>query len=306
MHWENKGVIFSCNKKYIWSQTHTQIPTVDLIESGVFRIYYSTRDSQNRSLTSYFDVSADNPAQIIYEHNKIILPLGERGTFDDCGVMPSCVINTDMGKYLYYTGWNVRNTIPYQLSLGLAVEENGCFRKFGKGPIMSRNIYEPYLCAAAYVLRKESIWHMWYTSGTGFEVVNNRVEPLYNIKYSHSVDGIHWEYRGQIAIDYNHGKECIARPCVVFEDGLYKMWYTYRGIVDYRTDKTQSYSIGYAESENGIDWIRMDEKIKLSNAEWDSEMQAYPYVVKHNGVKYMFYNGNGFGQTGIGYAVCNE
>jgi hypothetical protein len=32
-------------------------------------------------------------------------------------------------------------------------------------------------------------------------------------------------------------------------------------------------------------------------------MIAYPFVLKHKGQLYMFYNGNGFGKTGIGLAI---
>ena len=36
---------------------------------------------------------------------------------------------------------------------------------------------------------------------------------------------------------------------------------------------------------------------------WDSEMVAFAYVYKHRDRWYMVYNGNGFGASGIGYAV---
>jgi len=102
--------------------------------------------------------------------------------------------------------------------------------------------------------------------------------------------------------------EANARPCVLKEDGLYKMWYCYRGSIDYRTDKRQSYRLGYAESADGISWIRKDEQVGIDVSEdgWDSTMICYPYVYVHKGRKYLLYNGNGFGESGIGYAVLAE
>jgi hypothetical protein len=35
-------------------------------------------------------------------------------------------------------------------------------------------------------------------------------------------------------------------------------------------------------------------------------MQAYPFVCAWQGRRYLFYNGNGFGETGIGYAVLDD
>ena len=71
------------------------------------------------------------------------------------------------------------------------------------------------------------------------------------------------------------------------------------------TDKENSYRIGYAESKDGITWKRLDDKagIERSKFGWDSEMMSYPNVIKYQDKIYMFYNGNGFGQSGFGYAI---
>ena len=44
-------------------------------------------------------------------------------------------------------------------------------------------------------------------------------------------------------------------------------------------------------------------KAHVSEEGWDSQMICYAYVYEHKGQKYMVYNGNGFGATGLGYAV---
>jgi hypothetical protein len=91
----------------------------------------------------------------------------------------------------------------------------------------------------------------------------------------------------------------MSRPCVIKEQGLYKMWYSYRG---------DSYRIGYAESTDAKAWIRKDEAvgIDVSREGLDSEMICYPYVFDHQGKRYMFYNGNAYGRTGFGLAVLEE
>ena len=77
------------------------------------------------------------------------------------------------------------------------------------------------------------------------------------------------------------------------------MWYSYA---------IKKYRIGYAESKNGIDWIRKDKEsgINVSKSGWDSISIEYPNVFKHNSTKYMLYCGNEFGKTGFGYATLNE
>jgi len=82
------------------------------------------------------------------------------------------------------------------------------------------------------------------------------------------------------------------------------MWYCYRSSHDYR-DGAGAYRIGYAESVDGLDWIRMDDRHGLPVVEggWESTMTCYPFVTEVDSRLLMFYNGNGFGRTGFGYAV---
>src|SRR5258708_37622839 len=135
-----QGLIFKVDGKYPWNQSHAQIPSVDVIENGRLRIYYSTRDAQNRSLTSFIEVDALNPQEILYIHDRPILDFGKLGCFDDCGVMPSCVVNHNEKKYLYYCGWNTSTTVRYRNCIGLAGSEDGgtTFERAFEGPIMDR------------------------------------------------------------------------------------------------------------------------------------------------------------------------
>ncbi len=77
------------------------------------------------------------------------------------------------------------------------------------------------------------------------------------------------------------------------------MWFSYRS-----GDGTP-YRIGYAFSADGLNWeLRLkDAGIDVSSEGWDSEMVCYPYVFEHSGDRYMLYNGNGYGKTGIGLAI---
>jgi hypothetical protein len=136
---------------------------------------------------------------------------------------------------------------------------------------------------------------MWYVSGVEWV---HRDLPRYNIKYAESNDGLHWQRSGVVCIDFEGPDEnALARPCVIKENGIYKMWFSYKG--DY-------YRIGYAESSDGIDWQRLDGEvgIDISPSGWDSQMIEYSYVFSHEGKKYMLYNGDDYGKEGIGLAVA--
>jgi len=260
---------------------------------------------------SYIEVNADNPNQILYIHDKPVIVPGNAGMFDDCGAMPSHVIDVGDEVWMYYLGWNVRNTIAYHNSIGLAISQDGgvTFKKLFEGPLFDRNYIEPYYSAVPYILRENGIWKMWYLSNTKWVEYEGKSEPFYHIKYAESHNGIDWKREGRVAIDYKDEAECgIVRACVLKDGNLYKMWYAHRNLHNYRTDKSSSYRIGYAESFNGIDWNRKDNEvgIDVSDVGWDSEMIEYPFVYDHNGKRYMFYNGNTFGKTGFGYAILES
>src|SRR5262249_12677550 len=88
----------------------------------------------------------------------------------------------------------------------------------------------------------------------------------------------------------------------------YGMWFSYRGLVDYRTDPRTSYRVGYAESRDGLHWDRRPDPPGLERSQegWDSVMIAYTQVLRIDDTWYCFYNGNGFGQSGFGAAVGVE
>jgi len=79
----------------------------------------------------------------------------------------------------------------------------------------------------------------------------------------------------------------------------HRMWYSHRG---------SAYRIGYAESSDGLTWERKDRQvgIDVSPAGWDSDMVEYACVFDHGGLRHMLYNGNGYGESGIGHAVLTE
>ena len=307
--WFKKGLIFNVAGDKFWNQTHAQVPVVDVLEDRL-RIFYSTRNSLGQSLISFIDVKKNNPSEIIYIHDKPILDFGKPGTFDDCGLMPTSIITLDDKKYLYYIGWTKKKTVPFHNSVGLAIStDNGQnFIKFSEGPIITTNYIEPYFSGTAFVMIDNGCFKMWYLSCVKWVELDNSTEPIYNIKYAESENGINWIQTGTVAVELNEDEGGLVSAAVVKENDKFKMWFGKRKKIDYRINKINSYRIGYAESRNGIEWDRLDDEtgIDISINGWDSNMISYPYVVYCDDLLLMFYNGNGFGKTGFGYAIWKE
>jgi len=134
---------------------------------------------------------------------------------------------------------------------------------------------------------------MYYVAGT--EWVHKDL-PRYNIQTATSIDGKNWDRDGTIVIDFAEGENALARPYVIKQDGIYRMWFSSKG--DY-------YLPQYAESEDGINWERFDGVVDLKPTpdSPDEEMICYPIVLQHKGRHIMYYNGNGYGLNGICLAV---
>jgi hypothetical protein len=208
---------------------------------------------------------------------------------------------------MYYIGWHRSKTVPSRNSIGLAISnDNGfTFKRYSDGPILGIDAVDPYFVVAPCVIREKNKWKMWYTSGSEWKVIKGHPEIKYHIKYAESKNGILWQKPNFSCILPKDKYEVTARPFVAKEGNVYKCWYCYRKIKGFRIDKSRSYRIGYAESKDGINWKRMDKKagIEVSKKGWDSQMIAYPALHIQKKKKYLFYNGNGFGKSGFGYAV---
>ena len=300
MKWIKKGLIIEPKGNLGWMVTHAMVPVVERVEDDIFRVYFSGRDRKNRSLIGYVHININKPDKIIYISKNPALGLGALGCFDDNGVTPSWIVDYKSKKYMYYIGWNKKSTVRMSLIVGLAVstDRGKTFERFSKAPILERRDTEPYsILTGPCVLVENNIWRMWYVSGV--EWINKDL-PRYNIKYAESKDGIYWKREGVVCIDFKSRDEnALARPCVLKENGMYKMWYSYKG---------ENYRIGYAESKDGIVWQRKDDEagIDVSRSGWDSEMIEYAFVFEHKGRRYMLYNGNDYGKMGIGYSIMEK
>ena len=302
MKWKKNGLIFTAKNNHNWMKSYASLPIADKISTNIYRIYFSTRNSQNRSFIGYVEWDIEKPNKILKICKKLILGPGKLGAFDDTGTMASSLVNHKEKKFLYYIGWNQSKTVPFRWSIGLAISDSKGekFERFSDGPIFDRNYLDPYFVSSPTVIKEKNIWKMWYISGTKWEYFKGELRNPYNIRYAESKDGIKWIPTGKICIDFKNKKETrIGRASILKENNLYKMWYSYAG------DK---YRIGYAESSNGIHWKRQDSKvgITVSKSGWDSEMIEYTHVFKHKNQFYMLYNGNNYGKTGFGYAILEQ
>jgi len=305
MTWRKLGHVFSPDGTRPWMRTHAANPFAERLAKNQFRIYFTARDDNSRSHVSFVDVEMENDKLHVYNvATEPVLAPGERGLFDDSGVTGCCLLTRGNERYLYYLGWNLGVTVPYRNAIGLAKwsERDERFIKHGNAPVIDRSETDPFSISYPFVLQMQNGLVMWY--GSNLKWGEKHDDMNFVIKTATSDDGISWKRENHVAIRHEHENEyAIARPHVLYENGVYKMWYSFRG-----NGLVNTYRIGYAESYDGFLWQRKDGEagIDVSKEGWDADMICYPFIFDHQEKRYMLYNGNGYGKSGFGLAIRDD
>jgi hypothetical protein len=300
MHWTKHGRLVAEGPSAEWARSHLMVPIVVPGATGRVQLYFSARDEHGRAHIGRGELAFPG-GPVVFEGGPLLAP-GELGAFDDSGVIGSCLVRDGDRVLLYYIGWRRGVSVPFYTRIGCAVSEDAglSFRRVSRGPIIPSDDVDPLFTTSPWVIREEGRWRMWYASCVRWEQRADGPRHVYHVRYAESEDGLSWRRDGHACIDFAAPEEyAIARPCVVRDGDLYRMWYSVRG---------HRYRIGYAESEDGILWERRDDVLGLepSPSGWDSEMVEYPFVLDRDGTRYLLYNGNGYGATGIGLASLVE
>ena len=299
MNWKKLGQIIQPNPKYSW-MSHYAGPSFVRVFDGRLLVYVSGRDANNISRVGIVEISIDNEEfNILKIEENPCLEIGQLGLFDENGASYPWLVEHDNKIFMYYVGWVNGGRSRFQNYTGLAIsDDNGfSFKRIKNTPILDRTDKEPFGSGSCCVFKENEKWLMYYTAFEPWveKVGNNR--PTYNIKRAYSNDGINWERTLEVVVDFKDDSEyVIGKPMLIRDSDTYKLWICCRG---------ESYRVGYAEStDKGKTYVRNDEivGIDISESGWDSQSIEYAYVFDYKGQRYMIYNGNDFGKTGIGLA----
>ena len=124
--------------------------------------------------------------------------------------------------------------------------------------------------------------------------------PMYDLKYQESPNGITWQDEGVPSLAATNSDEYgFGRPWIVPRDAN-----TYQLFYSIRKRSLRAYRLGYAESKDGLHWIRKDDEMGLdvSPGSFDSDAIMYSAVITVGEKTYCFYNGNDFGRDGFAVA----
>jgi hypothetical protein len=308
MHWKKLGLIWKPDGSASWARTHGMCPTPYLINDKIIRVFVTCRDDKGRGRPGFVDVSAEDPCRVLSVSNGPLMDVGLPGSFDDNGIVMMSIVELDPAiMYMYYVGFEICTQIRYRVFTGLAISRDGgmFFNRHSRIPVLDRTDGEIYFRCNPFVMRDGGMFKLWYAAGSSWTKGRDGKDmPVYDLRYQESQDGIHWAPIGQIVMPITNGDE----------HGYSRPWVIKRGPEDYRLffsirrRSVSAYRLGYAESKNGIEWIRKDEEMNLdvSSGGFDSDAIMYSAVLSTGKRTYCFYNGNNFGELGFAAAELIE
>jgi hypothetical protein len=298
--WKKLGLLYSPTggDRHPKLISHAANPLPIHLNGDVYRIFFSGRDAENRSSVGAVDIDIVR-RELIQEHSDPFFQHGPEGSFYADGVSIGNCYEVSGVRYVLFMGWQSPKIGHWRGNIGRLVVRHGLTLELEtETPFMATDSGDPVSLSYPWVQPKQAGgYDMWYGSTRTWDAGNG--EMLHVINYASSIDGHRWHREG-LAVPYELGfAQAFSRPTVVgnSRDG-YEMWFSYRG------GHGAKYRIGYASSKDGREWqLRLDEAgVDVSADGWDSEMIEYPFVLEHKGVRYMLYNGNGYGKTGFGLA----
>lgn len=300
MAWRRKGKICGNDTWNLeWHKLNTQLPISYLINSNKLRLFITLCDSKNRGRLGFVDVNPDNPSEIIDYSQNPLLDLGKQGYFDENGVVSTALLEDNGKLYMYYCGFQKHVNYPYSSLAGVAVSTDGgqSFARVKETPLLERKDGEMFIRTGVGIYKYDDVYRLYYASGNEWIPVNDKLVPKYSFRYIDSDSPICFDGDSKKLFPLENDEFGMTSPQIFKMNTRYGMVYSLRTI-------SKGYHMGYAASQDGINFYRDDEVMNFErpSGEFDSEMICYGKCYKHGDRIYLFYSGNHYGMDGIGWA----
>ena len=299
--------LFFKNKKIIFSNpscNYFQCPVPIQLNSSTFRIFFSDRDLDNHSKIKYFDFCLAKKEIISFEN----LVIDEKITndFDRDGKIPSSILKIDEEYYLLYTGIKLGKKFPYHNSIGVLKSHNlNTFHSLNNEPLIpSSSIKKNYFNSAGNLFLSKGIFYLFYSSCFKWEIISSKMEPSYNINLAKSNDlkSLRLCNNASPIVNFNDDDGGAVNFSIVKIPDFFLAFSCSRKKTLYRDNANNAYKLLAFKSNDLYSWDPLEIEYESSDSKWDNIMKCYPSAIIFNEKIYIFFNGNGFGKTGIGLA----
>ena len=309
----------------VFAQTITMNPWA-IVEGETVYLFYAGDDETGRRQIRLATAPVSEPTNFTFRG--VVIGNGDDGSFDYAWSVLPHVVKLKENEYLMVYSGNCGHGHGLSQFPGLGVawsKDLLHWEKYEHNPVvppLDEKNGEPQIGIAGGGLLKEDLpdgkylLHLYYTGMPTLSYDNIFLDQQKATYHATSTDGIHWERHGCVrGRTTAHDYENIAStggPVVRDSDGLYRNWYSAIGT------RWGVYSMAYAESEDGVHWVRgtrygenlvfgpesrdIDE-LHFRQNRWQDQSVSYPSVIRLGDQLRLYYCGNEYGVGGIGTAV---
>ncbi len=209
------------------------------------------------------------------------------------------VVKVDGIYHLFYGGHREGAAFLEELDVGHATSTDGIvWQKDPANPVFTRGAdgeWDDLSILHSAIIHDGSGFRMWY-EGLG------QTSDESSVGYATSPDGSVWtKHPGNPIIEPgtpgSFDAAGVGPESVIMRDGLYQMWYVASPT---EATRVQDWTIGYAESADGLSWSRHSAPVLEPASAWESSWLGDPSV-RFDGARYeMWYTGS---THALGYAV---
>lgn len=275
-------------------------PAATVVDDEI-RVFLGAWDAGGVSRITSVRFRSDRPDEVIERRPMVELDIGASDAFDGQGVFPGSVWLHGNRSFLHYTGFSRGVGFRHLNFGGLAEIDTDSLTRVSPDPVMGPTPEGMCVRAGVSTVEIDGRFLSVYAAGNDWMQVGGKLRPCYSIFSQWTDDGLAFREAGNKIVAYDSDREhAVGRPHILVVGGMVVTVFTVRTL-DMR------YTIGAAVSSDGSNWERLPVEFEgAPTPGFDDLMTYFPSpVVMSDGTIFVYYSGNGFGETGMGMGVLD-
>jgi hypothetical protein len=303
-NWTKFGLTYdSSGHNPSWGQTHALVPTPQVLNSDRVAIFSSFIDHQFRGRVGRVDIGFEKGFPEVVEVKKNpILDLGGEGSFSQYGVGMGAFWPNQINGDLYFVAFDRPEGFKFKAFTGKAKFDFSIqqYVHTSRTPTFGPEMGGQTIVGVHDIFEHDGITHALVSIGSGFERINGKEYPQYQVHLASGIDLEHLEISDRPIIEAISPTYRIGRPRITKITDGFEVLVT-AGTLD------GSYLPEAYYSSNLIEWRKGTVKNFVSKEvkDFDDRHQCYLSRFTLGGEEWVVYNGNNMGIDGFGFAKGN-
>ena len=299
--WTKFGLTYdSTRHNPTWGRTHALVPTPQVISSNEVAIYSSFIDQDFRGRIGRVNIGFNRGyPEVIDINHEPILNIGVEGSFSQYGVgMGTFWPNQEYGD-LYFVAFDRPKGFKFKAFTGRAIFDLSSkkYVQVSEVPKFGPELGGRTIVGVHDIFQHDGLIHILVSIGSGFEIINGKEYPQYEVHLASGSDLEHIEISNKPIIEARYPVYRIGRPRITKITNGFEILVT-AGTINGTYLPESYYSLNLKEWTKGSVESFTSTHIK----DFDDQHQCYLSRFTLDGEEWIVYNGNKMGLGGFGFA----